>query len=186
MYKLCQSEKSYQRQRELERGLLKLMLKRDYADITVSEFCDFMDIPRKSFYRYFASKDGALYALIDHTIADFFETPLPATKSRGSALSDLDVYFIFWHRQKELLDALKRSSLTGILVERANNFALTGRHFPDQFTALSADTRTLAISFCVSGLMAMILYWHSQDFRLSPEEMTKCSLDILTHPLLRR
>lgn len=95
MYKLCQSEKSYQRQRELELGLLQLMLKQDYADITVSQLCEYMDIPRKSFYRYFASKDGVLYALIDHTIVDYFEIPLPGGESRGSALSDLGLYFVF-------------------------------------------------------------------------------------------
>ena len=80
---------------------------------------------------------------------------------------------------------MKRSSLTGILVERANNFALMGRYFPNQFTSLSSESRTMAISFCVSGLMAMILRWHSQGFHLTPAEMTKCALDILTQPLIR-
>ena len=60
MYKICQTEQSTRRQRELEQGLLRLMLHKNYEDISVSDLCDHMQIPRKSFYRYFSSKDGAL------------------------------------------------------------------------------------------------------------------------------
>lgn len=38
---------------------------------TIMELCSWLDIPRKAFYRYFSSKEGALYALIDHTLMDF-------------------------------------------------------------------------------------------------------------------
>ena len=53
MYKICQTEQSNRRQRELEQGLLQLMLRRNYEDISVSDLCDHLQIPRKSFYRYF-------------------------------------------------------------------------------------------------------------------------------------
>ena len=71
MYKQCQTEKSAARQRQLEQGLLQVMLKRQYEEISVSDLCDHMNIPRKSFYRYFSSKDGALYALLDHTMLEY-------------------------------------------------------------------------------------------------------------------
>ena len=58
MYKICQTEQSIRRQRELEQGLLRLMGKRNYEDLTVKDLCDEMALPRKSFYRYFSSKDG--------------------------------------------------------------------------------------------------------------------------------
>ena len=62
MYKLCKTEQSAARQRELEQSLAAMMLVRRYEDISVSEFCSYAGIPRKAFYRYFSSKDGALYA----------------------------------------------------------------------------------------------------------------------------
>ena len=68
MYKLCKTEQSALRQRELEEGLLKTMSVHHYDDISVSDLCQQMDIPRKSFYRYFSSKDGALFALIEKTV----------------------------------------------------------------------------------------------------------------------
>ena len=71
MYKLCKSEQSATRQKQLEQGLLKVMLTQRYEDISVSDLCTAMDIPRKSFYRYFSGKDGALHALIDHTMISY-------------------------------------------------------------------------------------------------------------------
>lgn len=184
MYKICQSEQSTKRQRELEQGLLQLMLKHNYEDISVSDLCDHMQIPRKSFYRYFSSKDGALHALIDHTLADFFEMPTSQSKSRGTAIGDLDLYFVFWYENRALLDALHSSSLSGILVERANNFALQEGHLPQKFKKLRPDIQSLAMAFSVCGLMSMILYWHRGGFQLSPTEMTKFAQEILTNPLL--
>ena len=83
MYKLCKTEQSAQRQRELEQGLLAIMNSTRYEDITVSDMCQKLNIPRKSFYRYFSSKDGALHALIDHTLMEFeFAAPHPQTGKR--------------------------------------------------------------------------------------------------------
>jgi AcrR family transcriptional regulator len=160
------------------------MLRKNYEDISVSDLCEYMQIPRKSFYRYFTSKDGALYALIDHTLADFFLMPLQEKKSRGTAVGDLDLYFVFWYENKSLLDALKRSSLSGILVERATNFAMQEGHFPQQFKRFRPESQGLAMAFSVCGLMSMILQWHRQGFSVSPDEMTQLAVDLLTAPLL--
>lgn len=184
MYKICRSEQAINRQRALEQGLLQLMGKRNYEDISVSEICDHLQIPRKSFYRYFSSKDGALYALIDHTLAAFFEMPTSQNKTRGTALGDLDLYFVFWYENRVLLDALYRSSLSGILVERANNFALKEGHLPRHFKTLRPEIRDLAMAFSICGLMSMILHWHRGGFQITPDEMTELAKDMLTNPLL--
>jgi AcrR family transcriptional regulator len=130
MYKICQTEQSTHRQRKLEQGLLQLMLHKNYEDISVSDLCEYMNVPRKSFYRYFSGKDGALYSLIDHTLADFYQMPVPEKKTRGNAVGDLDLFFTYWYNNKLFLDALQRNSLSGILVERINSFALREGFFP--------------------------------------------------------
>lgn len=184
MYKICKTEQSTRRQRELEKGLLQLMLKRNYEDISVSDLCDYLQIPRKSFYRYFTSKEGALYALIDHTLADFFEMPLTGKWLRGTATGDLSLFFHFWYENRELLDAVQRSAISGILVERANQFAVHEGHMPRQFKRFFPEAQGIALAFSVCGLMSMILQWHRQGFLLSPEEMTRLATELLTTPLL--
>lgn len=184
MYKNCQTEQSALRQRELEQGLLQLMLHRNYEDISVSDLCEQMNIPRKSFYRYFSGKDGALYSLIDHTLADFYQMPVPAKKSRGNAIGDLDLFFAFWYDNKPFLDALQRSSLSGILVQRASSFALREGFLPQKFKLIPEQEKEIAMSFAVCGLMAMTLNWHGRGFLVSPDEMTRLAINMLTTPLL--
>ena len=70
MYKHCTTEESAHRQRQLEQNLLELMAEQPYSGITINQICDLAGISRKSFYRYFGSKDGCLHALLDHTIMD--------------------------------------------------------------------------------------------------------------------
>ena len=182
MYKICQTEQSSKRQRMLEQGLLQLMLKRRYEDISVSDLCIHLQIPRKSFYRYFSSKDGALYALLDHTMMDFQFSEHHGLA--GSALGDLDRYFSFWYTHKALLDALQRSGLSGILVERATNFALRERMMPRYMLSWESSSQGIAMSFAICGLMSMVIQWHQQNYLLSPEEMTKLATAMLTRPLL--
>ena len=184
MYKLCKTEQSAMRQRQLEEGLLATMLVRHYEEISVSDLCDRLNVPRKSFYRYFSGKEGALYSLIDHTLEDFYRMPVPAPKSRGNAVGDLDLFFAFWYDNKSLLDALRRNSLSGILVERANRFALKEGFYPQRLKDIPEQTREIGLSFAVYGLMAMTLSWHSQGFPISPDEMTRLAMGMLTEPLL--
>ena len=182
MYKICQTEQSFQRQRELEKGLLQLMLKQRYEDISVSDLCAYMQIPRKAFYRYFSSKDGALHALLDHIMMDFQFGEDHGLS--GSALKELDRYFAFWYEQKDLLTALMRSSLSGILVERATNYALKERMMPRYMLSWDANNQGIAISFAICGLMSMVIQWHQQGFLQTPREMSQIASAMLTRPLL--
>ena len=87
MYKLCKTEQSAKRQREIEGALFDLLMKKSYSDITVTEICDVLSMPRKAFYRYFDSKDDTLYALIEHTMAEYNDFPAKARSGRSGAKS---------------------------------------------------------------------------------------------------
>jgi len=182
MYKECKTEQSSARQRELEAGLLELMKRQRYEDISVSELCGRLKVPRKAFYRYFSGKDGALFALLDHTMLEFSFSQL-ITGGSG-ALEDLERFFEFWYARKELLDVLAKSNLSGILVERATALALRERMMPRSFLSLEADTRSVALSFAVCGIMCMVIQWHHMGFLQTPREMTAISRLLLTRPLM--
>lgn len=178
MYKLCKTEQSSTRQRELELGLLEMMKQQRYEDITISDFCVRLQIPRKAFYRYFSGKDGALFALLDHTMLEFL------TKGIFRSYQDLERFFEFWYAQKSLLDVLARSGLSGILVERATALALKERMFPRAFLPLGENKQTIALSFAVCGMMSMVIQWHHTGFLQTPQEMACLSKMLLTNPLM--
>ena len=184
MYKLCKTEQSAARQRQLEQGLLQAMLTQQYEDISISELCDRLGVPRKSFYRYFSSKDGALYALLDHTMMEFFEAEGSSSVIvPGTQMGDLDRYFTFWRQHSDLINALHRNGLAGILVDRALKLAQRERLMPGYIQQMPQETQSLALSFAVCGLISMVLQWYAQGFKTSPEEMTRIAVSILTKPL---
>ena len=185
MYKLCKTEQSALRQRELEQGLLELMQQRRYEDISVSDLCIHLQIPRKSFYRYFSSKDGALYALIDHTLMEFDGFILAARIGEKRTLqSDLEGFFQFWKERRSLLDALSKSGMTGVLLERAVDY-VHKTAFPSRF--LPGEGRweqEHVVNFTICGLMIMMVNWYHADFADSVRDLAGVAVRMITRPLL--
>lgn len=182
MYKLCVSEQSARRQRGLEAGLLELMQTRDYADITVSDLCEHMQIPRKAFYRYFSGKEGALHALLDHTLLDY---PLPVAPANEREIqTSMETYFRFWKEQKPLLDALARSGLTSELIQRSLLLTMTdGNITVRRSPADDKLTHEHILVFTLSGLLSLVIQWHRSGFRESIPRMAASARRLLLQPL---
>ena len=187
MYKLCKTEQSAARQRELEQGLLQVMSTSRYEDINVSGLCQKMGIPRKSFYRYFSGKDGALHALIDHTLLDFEQfSGILVGRNPTNIQQELRRFFEFWLQHRQFLDALERSSLSGVLVQRAISQAQNEYALPREQTR--GDSRRLqshAITFCICGIMSMVTRWHRSGCAESPAELAQIAATLLTRPLIQ-
>ena len=185
MYKLCKTEQSAARQRQLEEGLMSVMLTKRYDEISVSELCDDLHIPRKSFYRYFSSKDGALHALIDHTLMGFEGFAMPNRRSSGRTLqSELENFFQFWVKHKMLLDALVKSGMTGVLIERSITHALSEAVMPKRFLPMDSKEMQKQITmFGVCGLMAMVLTWHYEGYPQTVVQMASMATRLLEKPL---
>jgi len=185
VYKMCKTEQSARRQRELELGLLEAMKTQRYEDISISELCGTLGIPRKTFYRYFDSKDGALYGMIDHTLLDYEGFNFGYLNSGKRTLQrELEQFFLFWLEKKDLLDVLHSSGLSGILIERAINFALTDTVMPRRF--LPEDTEEMQkhiTMFGVCGLLSMVLSWHVGGFTESTTQMARIAARLIGAPL---
>ena len=183
MYKLCKTEQSAARQRELELALAAMMLVRRYEDISVSEFCGYAGIPRKAFYRYFSSKDGALYALIDHTMLEYEHMRDTEPVSGREQMRELESFFLFWKRQKPVLDALEFSGLSGVLLERSIESIETNAMLRRGQTADSEFVQKQILRFVESGIMIMMVNWHHDGYRKSPREMADLATRMVHEPL---
>ena len=169
----------------LEEGLLSLMLQKPYQEISISELCDALAIPRKSFYRYFSGKDGALYALIDHTLMEY-ESFIQSwgTDQQRTLELDMQRFFRFWIEKKSLLDALSRSGLSNLLLERSVRHALGEAAGLQRF--LTEDNREMGnyvVMFAVCGLMTMAINWHRSGYEESPERLAQIAARLVSTPL---
>lgn len=184
MYKQCRTERSAARQQQLEQGLLQMMLKRQYDEISVSDLCDEISVPRKSFYRYFSGKDGALFSMIDRAIMDFeIHTTVPDSENPEYPLQYMEQVFVYWVRHRALLDALMKSDKSGILIQRALDFSHNLDTIPRFMQITDKRLREYGTMFMVCGLMTMIVQWHHDGFSKSTREMAELTMQLLTQPL---
>lgn len=185
MYKNCKTEASARRQREIEKCLLELMSIKRYEDITITELSDKMNMPRKAFYRYFDSKEDALYALIDHTMAEYSGFTVDKSQDSNRSLRrELEEYFKFWISKQYLLNALDRSGLVGTLIERnisypVKDVIMLEKFLPDE----DRDISESIFKFAFSGLVYTMINWYRDGFATSTADMAKVACRMLREPL---
>ena len=183
MYKLCQTEEAAARQRELENGLLEYMKTIPYRDVTISGFCTHMNIPRKAFYRYFNTREGALLALIDHRLEDMARS-LQGVKSKDSVLKNMEAFLHRFMEQKPFLDILKENDLHSLMIKRAIIKAMDGSIFPLHLTAdLSNYVHRQGVLMTISGMFTVLLSWHDSGFACPVKHMAEIIYTITTQPI---
>ncbi len=96
----------------------------------------------------------------------------------------ISAFFLFWQEKKQLLDALQRSGLSGVLIERAISYAVEGsleesRNLLPEHRNLKTETTI----FSICGLMSMVLRWHHEGYAMDVDSMSAMATKLLTEPL---
>lgn len=179
MYKICHTEESSQRQRLLERGLLEALGKQPYEKVTLTELCRVLQLPRKTFYRYFPTKDDCLLGLIDHTLSDCNTVALTGWEGdRELKQIHLQRFFSYWRNQEAFLDAVRDNDFRYLLLERTTVIVDAMK----ENTPPAAFARDQVEYFVAHGLMTTVLRWHHFGFRSTPEEMAHTFAQLLHSP----
>lgn len=185
MYKLCKTEQSAKRQTEIENCFFNILTQKKYEDITISEISQKMNMPRKAFYRYFDSKEDILSALIDHSMSEYNGFKVDrSNETRRSLVTELEEYFLFWYEKRDLLSALDRSGLMGVLIERTINYPIGDRIFVARFLPDDDEkVRERIFRFAFSGLVYTMICWYRDGFCVSTREMAESACRMLRDPL---
>lgn len=185
MYKECKTEDSTARQRVLEQALLAAMRQQPYEKITISHLCSQLNIPRKTFYRYFPTKEDALLSLIDHRLtacneAVFFDWQ----GNHGYEYVNLERFFSFWHSEAEFLDAIRDNGFRYLLLDRTTRIVDTMKQNSTEPVPEGGFAREQVDYFIAHGLMSTALRWHHHGFPSSPQEMAQVFAELLSSPNL--
>jgi len=185
MYKLCKTEESSKRQREIEQVLLGLMKQKRYDDISVSEICEKANVPRKSFYRYFDGKDGAMQSLLTHTITDFHSFDMHSDKKERRTLQgEFEEFFLFWKEKRDFLEAFDNSQLIGLLVENSTNYAMSEFINIQKFLSGGEEMEKVHVfQFTICGLMTLTIGWYRSGFAESVPEIARTAARLISKPL---
>ncbi len=171
MYRHCTTEDSSLRQRQLEQCFLELLQQIPYSQISIGQICDAANLSRKSFYRYFSSKEGCLCALLDHTIMDGASSYLPVESGKHITNPFFECFFQFWERQTGLLDALQRDGLEVRLVERMMTYAIEEENQFRNYLGIYREDSFEYMSYLISGIMGLVITWHHNGHPKTPQQM---------------
>lgn len=187
MYKLCKTEQSTKRQRDIEDCLLSLLEEKHYDDISITELCERFGMPRKAFYRYFDSKDGALYALIEHTYLTYNGFSPEGSKKKRTLREEMTYFFSFWFSHKRFLDALSKSNLLPKILEVSLNFPVNEYLIVSKFLPNDSDWARMQIfKFTMGGLLLLMLDWYKDGFKTDISVMADLAARILETRLFSR
>lgn len=179
MTRICTSEKTAARQRWIENGLMELMQNCKFEDITATDLCRHLELPRRSFYRYFGDMEDVLDSLMNHTFQDM------AIADSGLTVAELEKYYEFWLCHKSLLNALAYSGMHSKITEYAMRYTdaeSLKRYLPVH--DLGMDLSWEMNLFVISGLSSLMISWHAEGFQKTPHQMACIAYRMLSEPLL--
>ena len=171
MYKHCSTEEGAQRQRQLEQCLLELMSETPYANITIGQVCELAGVSRKSFYRYFDSKDDCLHALLDHIIMDGSSYYMSEAVNQQTIQHFCAQIFEYWKRHTALLDALERDGQSLQILQRMIRYILEEEPDYARYMGIASDHVMEHVVYTIGGLMGLILSWHHSGYQKTTEQM---------------
>lgn len=187
MYKLCKTEQSAKRQREIEEQFLTLIEAKSYEEVTVSELCERVGVPRKAFYRYFDTKEDVVLALVDHMLVSYESFVQGNTRGEGRTVaSELESFFAFWQdgEPRRLLVVVMKNGLEGHLIQRSINFSVSEMPSIRRFMSSDAESSATHIfRFVITGLMSVMLSWFKEGCVESPREMSRIAQRLVAEPI---
>lgn len=184
MYKLCKTEESAKRQREIELVLFDMMKDTPLDQISITELCERADIPRKTFYRYFDSKRDALGAFLDHTMAEYSGFDKHSSSKHRSLRRELEAFFDFWFSKREILSVFERDGLLYSLIKSSIRFPIADRISIGSFLPNVNTSNALAtFKFAISGLVCLMIEWYHEGFATSSADMATLVGGLISKPI---
>lgn len=152
-------------------SFFELLPNHSYSDITVGQICKNARVSRRSFYRYFLTKDDMIISFFRERLKEYCTVQTP--KAPFTFENVTMFYLNFWLVYKEELIILKNTNLISILLYRLKD-DLTNHYFyflEKKYTNL--DINDAFKTFIVGGYISVIDKWIMCGMELSVEEIAE-------------
>lgn len=156
-------------------ALLRLMKEKPYSEITISELAERAEYDRRTYYRYFSSKDEILYLHCAAILSDM--TVIMTEKGEYTPQSGFLAFFEFWEQHSEFLSMLENQGLLYFLGEKLGDLLYDNvghsvhDDLPEKFDENSAFSQ-YAYYFTLGGLWAVLSLWIKSDMKQTPAELS--------------
>lgn len=180
MYKECKTERSEARQRLIGETLLDMMSRVHYDDITVTDLCAELNMPRKAFYRYFDDKESALDCIIAHKLSEF---PMSQAAPQLPRLlhRELESFFEFWLKNRAIIEVLDKNGKITKIMDMSLRFPLETVVSMDRLLPGEEDgMREKIYRFAISGLISLVIDWYKEGFKSPAADISRIAVRLLT------
>jgi AcrR family transcriptional regulator len=177
----CHTEYAVQKKALLEKSLLILMLRQPYKEISVTDICREADIPRRTFYHYFESKDDVLDVMIENLMQQCFLDSVCGLRVSPAHMKENFVrIFRFWDGDNRVkLDALIQNGLESRLMTWSLNFIQAEKIGILSNSSLDPKLVEIGLMVGVTDYFSLLYYWSRDGYRETPEQMAEYAIWVL-------
>ncbi len=162
-------------QQHFVNALLTLMKKKPYQDISVQELSETAQYDRRTYYRYFHSKEDILRLYCSHILSEM--AVMMRQSDTLTFQSGITAYFAFWENHLDFLQLLEQNNLLYFLSAEQDELIYQNvglfvqSNIPLDLSEAPALSR-FSFYFTSGGLWNSLVHWIKEDPRPTPEEMT--------------
>lgn len=153
----------------MARGSLVRSTKKALRNISVAELSEHAQIARRTFYRYYHSKEEVLTNYLDRLIQDYI---IELQTEKLTNFEDLvNLFFQYWSQYAEPLKILQDSNLLVLILQRSYDklpAAYTTVMAPWHVTNSNQKQITYDSRFIVGGLYNIFDEWLKGDYQEMP------------------
>lgn len=153
-------------------ALIRLMDKKEYSKINVTEIVEEAQLVRKTFYRNYETKDEVLNDYIEILVQEYIDALGDITDENFTLQKFAQIYFEFWQKQVEFLILLDKNDMIYLIQNRLTN--------PDPIIKKMAgceqiseedDLRNCCTAYVAGGFWYVLFDWVHSGAKKSPEDM---------------
>lgn len=167
-------------------SLLELLEKKDYSSITINMIVNRANLGRRTFYRYFKTKDNTIEYISELLMEQFAQTLI---SNHASSMETVTIsYFQFWEQYIDVLLLLKKAHVLYFIEENFESLIISVAkkvvHIPDDISIENSvelyEKYNYEFSIKLAGFWKATILWSKETPRKTPEEMAKIITDLFS------
>ena len=164
----------------MKKGLIRLLGKKKFIDITVTDLIKESGVARASFYRVYKNIDEVVDELVVDLRNDFNThfRPFASTRDKDGLMNELITFF---QREKN-----SETMFSKIIPENNSLLVTKIQELPvqEEYNEKKDIYRKYLTGMVAIGIIIILETWRRSSFKESPEEMAKFTFDIVFAKLL--
>lgn len=180
---LCHTEAAARKKAHIESCLLNLMTQHSYEEITVMDICREADIPRRTFYHYFGSKEDALKFMIETLMQDCILEIVPGIHAGKEYVEQCfaRIFRTWCGENRKKLDALIKNGLESRLITWMSQWIRNEEVGKMQKTDRDPKLIEIGMMAGATNFFSLLFYWSRNGYQESEEQMAKYAAWVLPH-----